>query len=217
MERDPLVRIAYVAAFAMSNYSSTFGRIAKPFNPMLVREYVPERTLPRLMKLRAKLSSTWISSSNTGIFPNKSAIILQSRRVGQSLPLGGTTGRYARLIHDICVLLMRVISKVDAQSKFVGKSYEIRPTGVAHAELLLEEEWAPDYPQDKHPRNVGKVVEHYSWKKVITSISGFMLGSPTIDHYGEMIVRCAISFVLWSPGTDELRRSQTTVPGINVD
>lgn len=36
-EGDALRRIAYVAAFAMSNYSSTIGRIAKPFNPMLVR------------------------------------------------------------------------------------------------------------------------------------------------------------------------------------
>jgi hypothetical protein len=36
-EQDPLKRIAYVAAFAMSNYSSTVGRIAKPFNPMLVQ------------------------------------------------------------------------------------------------------------------------------------------------------------------------------------
>jgi hypothetical protein len=35
-EKDPLLRIAFVAAFAMSNYSSTIGRIAKPFNPMLV-------------------------------------------------------------------------------------------------------------------------------------------------------------------------------------
>lgn len=35
-EQDPHKRIAYVAAFAMSNYSSTIGRIAKPFNPMLV-------------------------------------------------------------------------------------------------------------------------------------------------------------------------------------
>lgn len=35
-EKDPLRRIAFVAAFAMSNYSSTIGRIAKPFNPMLV-------------------------------------------------------------------------------------------------------------------------------------------------------------------------------------
>jgi hypothetical protein len=36
VEPDPLRRIAFVAAFAMSNYSSTIGRIAKPFNPMLV-------------------------------------------------------------------------------------------------------------------------------------------------------------------------------------
>lgn len=36
-EEDPHRRIAFVAAFAMSNYSSTIGRIAKPFNPMLVR------------------------------------------------------------------------------------------------------------------------------------------------------------------------------------
>ena len=35
-EKDPLRRIAFVAAFAMANYSSTIGRIAKPFNPMLV-------------------------------------------------------------------------------------------------------------------------------------------------------------------------------------
>ncbi len=36
-QRDSLKCLAFVAAFAMSNYSSTIGRIAKPFNPMLVR------------------------------------------------------------------------------------------------------------------------------------------------------------------------------------
>ena len=34
-EKDSLKRIAYVTGFAMSNYASTIGRIAKPFNPML--------------------------------------------------------------------------------------------------------------------------------------------------------------------------------------
>jgi hypothetical protein len=33
-----------------------------------------------------------------------------------------------------------------------------------------------------------RAVEHYSWKKVTTSVSGFILGSPTIDHYGDMII-----------------------------
>lgn len=110
-----------------------------------------------------------------------------------------------------------VTAKVDAQSKFVGKSYEIRPTGVAHADLILNEEWAPDYPRDKHPRNVGKVIEHYSWKKVITSISGFMLGTPTIDHYGEMIVRYPILSVFSSADSHETRRSRTTALRINVE
>lgn len=70
----------------------------------------------------------------------------------------------------------------------MGKSFEIRPTGVAHAELLLPEEWAPSYPKATSASGKGKVVEHYSWKKVTTNVSGFILGSPTIDHYGDMIV-----------------------------
>jgi hypothetical protein len=99
----------------------------------------------------------------------------------------------------------------------MGKSFEIRPTGVAHAELILNEEWAPDYPKDKHPRNVGKVVEHYSWKKVITNISGFMLGTPTIDHYGEMIVRCPFLSIFSSRDAHESSRLQTIVQRISVD
>ena len=69
----------------------------------------------------------------------------------------------------------------------MGKSFEIRPTGVAHAELLLPEEWAPDYPKSEKLK--GKVVEHYSWKKVTTCVSGFILAQPSIDHYGDMVVR----------------------------
>ena len=73
----------------------------------------------------------------------------------------------------------------------MGKSFEIRPTGVAHADLLLPEKLAPHYPKPTSKREEGKVVEHYSWKKVTTNISGFIIGSPTIDHYGDMVVRSA--------------------------
>jgi oxysterol-binding protein 1 len=71
----------------------------------------------------------------------------------------------------------------------MGKSFEIRPTGVAHAELLLPQDWAPKYPKSKSTILPDRVIEHYSWKKVTTNISGFILGSPTIDHYGDMTVR----------------------------
>jgi oxysterol-binding protein 1 len=70
----------------------------------------------------------------------------------------------------------------------MGKSFEIRPTGVAHADLLLPQEIAPNYPKSTVKSEEGKVVEHYSWKKVTTNISGFIIGSPTIDHYGDMVV-----------------------------
>jgi hypothetical protein len=89
--------------------------------------------------------------------------------------------------------------QVDAQNKFMGKSFEIRPTGVAHANLLLPKEWAPSYPKAKGKMHEERVVEHYSWKKVTTNVSGFILGSPTIDHYGDMIVRAAYLLPCFSP------------------
>ncbi|EGN94271.1 hypothetical protein SERLA73DRAFT_171297 [Serpula lacrymans var. lacrymans S7.3] len=150
-EEDPHRRIAFVGAFAMSNYSSTIGRIAKPFNPMLNEtfEYVrfdkEYRYMSEQVSHHPPISACWAESPYWHYY-----------------------------------------GEVDAQNKFMGKSFEIRPTGVAHAELLLPEEWAPDYP--KAANTAGKVVEHYSWKKVTTNVSGFILGSPTIDHYGDMII-----------------------------
>jgi oxysterol-binding protein 1 len=82
-----------------------------------------------------------------------------------------------------------VVMQVDAQNKFTGKSFEIRPTGVANVDILLPGEWAPTYPKyNSKFMDSERAVEHYSWKKVTTNISGFILGSPTIDHYGDMIV-----------------------------
>ena len=80
----------------------------------------------------------------------------------------------------------------------MGKSFEVRPTGVAHVNLLLPEEDEPTYPRASPLYGKGKVVEHFSWKKVTTSVSGFILGSPTIDHYGDMIVRNSFFFLIYS-------------------
>ncbi|KAH8091395.1 Oxysterol-binding protein-domain-containing protein [Cristinia sonorae] len=163
-EDDPHRRIAFVAAFAMSNYSSTIGRIAKPFNPMLSEtfEYVrfdkEYRYVSEQVSHHPPMSACWADSPSWNYY-----------------------------------------GEVDAQNKFMGKSFEIRPTGVAHAELLLDEKQEPSYPKCTY--RPGKVIEHYSWKKVTTNISGFILGSPTIDHYGDMIVtnhrtkdQCVLTF-----------------------
>jgi len=39
-KRDPVERAAYVAAFAASEYASTVNRVAKPFNPLLVKIFL---------------------------------------------------------------------------------------------------------------------------------------------------------------------------------
>ncbi|KAG8834003.1 hypothetical protein FRC18_002744 [Serendipita sp. 400] len=150
-ESDPYLRIAYIAAFAMSNYSSTIGRIAKPFNPCLSEtfEYV------RLDKRYTYISEKVIHQ------PPVTACMAQSPD-------------------------WQYYGEVDAKNKFSGKSFEIRPTGMAHVDLKLPREWAPAYPAV--PGDPSKSLEHYSWKKVITNVSGFILGSPTIDHYGEMTI-----------------------------
>ncbi|GAA6003099.1 hypothetical protein JCM10207_001988 [Rhodosporidiobolus poonsookiae] len=150
-EQDSTKRIAYVAAFAMSNYSSTIGRIAKPFNPMLGEtfEYVD-------IKKKYRYVSEQVSHH-----PPISACIGQS-------PSWDYSGM------------------VDAKSKFMGKSFEIRPTGVAHVKLRIPEAWAtPDCPSSSTP---GLKEEHYSWIKVTTSVSNFLLGNPIIDHYGDMVI-----------------------------
>ncbi|KAI5119210.1 hypothetical protein M0805_007721 [Coniferiporia weirii] len=153
-ESDPLKRIAFVAAFAMSNYSSTIGRIAKPFNPMLSETFEYTRLdkhyryVSEQVSHHPPISACWAESPSWHYF-----------------------------------------GEVDAQNKFMGKSFEIRPTGVAHAELIIPEKFGgPDYPKAKGAMDQGKVFEHYSWKKVTTNVSGFILGSPTIDHYGDMTV-----------------------------
>lgn len=105
--------------------------------------------------------------------------------------------------------------EVDAQNKFMGKSFEIRPTGIAHAELLIPENLAPHYPKAKETLMQGRVVEHYSWKKVTTNVSGFILGSPTIDHYGDMVV-CTLCLVYVQCISPYFCRSPTTEPATNV-
>ncbi|BGP16866.1 hypothetical protein JCM10213_007313 [Rhodosporidiobolus nylandii] len=151
-EQDSLKRIAFVAAFAMSNYSSTIGRIAKPFNPMLGEtfEYVD-------LKKKYRYISEQVSHH-----PPISACIGQS-----------PSWEYSGM--------------VDAKSKFGGKSFEIRPTGTAHVTLRIPEAWAPaGCPPSKTVPGLRD--EHYSWLKVTTSVSNFLLGNPIIDHYGDMIV-----------------------------
>ncbi|KAK4689354.1 oxysterol-binding protein 1, partial [Tremellales sp. Uapishka_1] len=152
-EEDSLKRIAFIGAFAMSNYSSTIGRVAKPFNPML-------------------------SQSFEYAIPNRYRYI--SEQVSHHPPISACYSEAPS---------WKYYGEVDAQNKFQGRSFEIRPTGVAHAELIIPKSWVKgglDYPAAGKAYGDGLVSEHYSWKKVTTNVSNFIMGSPIIDHYGDL-------------------------------
>ncbi|CAI2185017.1 6291_t:CDS:2 [Funneliformis geosporum] len=163
-------RILYVAAFAMSNYSSTVGRIAKPFNPLLgeTYEYVrPDkafRYISEQVSHHPPISACYCESPNYDFF-----------------------------------------AEVNVKSKFWGKSFEILPQGVSHVNLKVSNDYWPKSLSDtlKKPAN-GKesaFMEHYSWKKVTTCVNNLIVGTPWIDHYGDMIItnhltgdRCVLTF-----------------------
>lgn len=103
LEKDPLRRVAFVAAFAMANYSSTIGRIAKPFNPMLVStsSFVEMRSFIYNIVHRVKLSNMLVWTRIFDICLSKSVIILLFRRVGQRVVCGIITARY---VNENCLI-----------------------------------------------------------------------------------------------------------------
>lgn len=151
-ERDPTKRIAFVAAFAMSNYSSTIGRIAKPFNPMLGETFE--------------------------FVDTKKSFRYYCEQVSHHPPISAGVAQAAS---------WEFFGSIDAKSSFKGKSFDITPAGLCHVMLRIPKEWSPNLPAAPE-RFPGMVVEHYSWTKVTTSVSGFLMGTVSIDHFGDMII-----------------------------
>ncbi|KAI8871985.1 Oxysterol-binding protein, partial [Ramicandelaber brevisporus] len=143
---DSLERTMWVAAWAMSNYSSTEGRVAKPFNPLLGEtfEYVrPDREYRYV-------------SEQVSHHPPISACHCDSPRY-------------------------QFYAEVNVKSKLGLKGFDILPQGVSHVELKVQQ---PAGDGD----SVKVITEHYSWKKVTTTVKGLITGSPWMDHHGDMIV-----------------------------
>ncbi|KTW29126.1 uncharacterized protein T551_02400 [Pneumocystis jirovecii RU7] len=143
-------RMLYVAAFAISEYSSTINRIAKPFNPLLGEtfEYCrPDkhyRFVVEQVSHHPPISAAHAESSNWEYW-------------GES----------------------RV------SSRFCGRSFDINPLGTWFLKL----------------RNNSGLDELYTWKKVTTSVVGIITGFPTVDNFGEMLIKnhtigdvCSVDF-----------------------
>ncbi|OMJ24905.1 Oxysterol-binding protein-like protein [Smittium culicis] len=155
-------RTMLVASFAMSNYSSTFGRIAKPFNPLLgeTYEYVRGDKFYRVFSEQVvhhpPISAMWVEALN-----------------------------------------YKFHADTAMKSRFTGKSMDITPDCVCHVYLRVPIEYldkGPDSnlgPRLKQPvieENNTHFIEHYSWRKLATSVNGIITGSFWIEHYGDLEV-----------------------------
>ncbi|KAJ3005149.1 hypothetical protein HKX48_000843, partial [Thoreauomyces humboldtii] len=150
-EEASLTRLMFVAAYAMSNYSSTIGRIQKPFNPILGETFECVREDKGFRYLSEQPISACHCESPDYTF----------------------------------------WTEVNVKSKFWGKSLEIHPLGVCHVRLPIYKPGSPEVVE----------TEHYTWKKVTTSVNNVIVGKLWMDHYGDMVVRnwrtgeeCVVTF-----------------------
>jgi hypothetical protein len=75
--------------------------------------------------------------------------------------------------------------ETSVRSAFNGRSFDVQPTATWYLHLR------PDNAEE----------EIYSWKKLTTSVVGIIVGSPSIDNYGDMVItnnntgdQCTITF-----------------------
>ncbi|KAJ3192777.1 hypothetical protein HK101_005981 [Irineochytrium annulatum] len=154
-EEASMLRLLFVSAYAMSNYSSTIARTGKPFNPVLGEtwEFVNDEKQYRYV----------------------------SEQVCHHPPVSACFAESADWVFW---------TEVNVKSKFWGTSLEIRPLGHCHVRMAV--------PSEENA--VAGVTEHYSWKKVTTTVNN-LIGKLTITHNGDMVIKnhrtgeeCSLTF-----------------------
>ncbi|WKY01932.1 hypothetical protein Q1695_015724 [Nippostrongylus brasiliensis] len=149
---DPIEQMAYVAAYAVSNYSTTGNRTNKPFNPLLGETYECDRT--------ADLG--WRSITE---------------QVSHHPPAAAhhAEGNGWVMYQDFTMT-----------SRFRGKYLSVTPVGYTHVY----------FPGSKN---------HYSYKKITTTVHNIIVGKLWIDNHGDMEIvnhgtgdKCVVKFFPYS-------------------
>ncbi|KAJ2730934.1 hypothetical protein IW152_004898 [Coemansia sp. BCRC 34962] len=155
-------RTLFVAGFAMSNYASTFGRIAKPFNPLLGEtfEYVrPDkkyRALSEQVEHHPPISACWVEGKNYLYHADTN---VKTRFNGGSLTVVPT---------GVCHVELKL------PLAFLDRDEERSAGDPRQPPRINEEE--------------GYFIEHYTWNKLTTNVNGLMIASFWIEHVGDLEV-----------------------------
>ncbi|KAJ2155931.1 hypothetical protein GGF46_005516 [Coemansia sp. RSA 552] len=156
-------RTLFVAGFAMSNYASTFGRIAKPFNPLLGETYEYVR---RDKKYRAL-------SEQVCHHPPISACMVE----GQNYTYHADTNIKSRFNSGSLTVVPTGVCHVELRLplEFLSREEETQAGAAQQAAQINEEE--------------GYFTEHYTWNKLTTNVNGIMIANFWIEHVGDLDVR----------------------------
>ncbi|PVU96113.1 hypothetical protein BB561_001361 [Smittium simulii] len=156
-------RTMLVAAFAMSNYSSTLGRIAKPFNPLLgetfeyVRPDLKYRAFSEQVVHHPPISALWVEAQNYDFHADT---LIKSRFTGKSMEITPDC---------TCHVYLKL------PLEFLENDHE------ANLGTRIN--------QPKVDKENGIFIEHYSWNKLATSVNGIITGNFTIEHHGILEVK----------------------------
>ncbi|KAJ1910083.1 hypothetical protein LPJ71_003300 [Coemansia sp. S17] len=155
-------RTLFVAGFAMSNYASTFGRIAKPFNPLLGEtfEYVrPDkkyRAISEQVEHHPPISACWIEGKNYLYHADTN---VKTKFTGGSLTVVPT---------GVCHVELKL------PLSFLDRDEERSAGDPRQPPRINEKE--------------GYFTEHYTWNKLTTNVNGLMIASFWIEHVGDLEV-----------------------------
>ncbi|PVU98704.1 hypothetical protein BB560_000576 [Smittium megazygosporum] len=156
-------RTMLVAAFAISNYSSTFGRIAKPFNPLLgetfeyVRPDLKYRAFSEQVVHHPPISAFWVEGQN---YDFHASTVMKSKFTGRSMDISPDC---------TCHLYLKL------PIEFLKND----------PEAFLKDRVKKPVIDEKN----GIFIEHYSWDKLSTSVNGIITGNFWIEHYGTIDVK----------------------------
>ncbi|KAG8362689.1 hypothetical protein BUALT_Bualt05G0074200 [Buddleja alternifolia] len=164
---NSLMRILYVAAFAVSGYASSEGRHCKPFNPLLGETYeadYPEKGIrffsEKVLVVEPETFTRLLGLQSLLFEKLDSFVILISTEVSHhpTLIACHCEGKGWKFWCD-----------TNIKSKFWGRSIQLDPVGTLNLEF-----------------DDGEI---FQWSKVTTSIYNLILGNIYCDHHGTMHIR----------------------------
>ncbi|KAG9069598.1 hypothetical protein KI688_010502 [Linnemannia hyalina] len=148
-QRGATERILFIAAFAMSNYSSTIGRVAKPFNPLLgeTYEYCREdkkfRYISEQVSHHPPISACYCESPNYNFYAE---VDVKSKFWGKSFEVlpKGTSHVDLKVPKSYAEGTQEILTDPNDENKFI-EHYSWRKVTTCVQNLIVGTPWIDNY------------------------------------------------------------------------